>query len=111
MEKHLKTAEFIARALDNAFSLGPFHFGLAFLIDLIPELGDVIDLLMSTYLIWIALNLRLPKIKIMHMIYNIGVNFLIGLVPVLGDTIYLYRKANLKNLQIIKSYLQKSPAI
>lgn len=105
MENHLKTAEILANALDNSFSVGGYRFGLSVLIDLIPVVGDTIDLILASYLVWIAIKLRVPVFKLFQMGWNILFNYLIGLIPIIGDAAYILRRANMKNLEIIKRHV------
>lgn len=105
MNKHLKTANTLAQALDNQFSIFGFRFGLAPIIGLIPGLGDTIDLLLSMYIVWIALRARAPMSVLTRMLVNIGTNYLIALIPVFGDLTYLLRRVNLKNVQLLKTAL------
>lgn len=104
---HYYTAKFLARLLDTQFSLGKFRFGLDPLLDFIPGLGDVIALLLSLYIVWIAKQYNVPDREIAVMMRNIMFDFILGLIPIvgyIGDFVY---KANIKNLAIIEKYLQQ----
>ncbi|MGH7203471.1 MAG: DUF4112 domain-containing protein [Candidatus Levyibacteriota bacterium] len=107
MENHLKAATVLTTLLDNQFNLFGQRVGLNSLIDLIPGFGDAAAAILSLYLVWIAIEMQLPRIKIAQMLWNILVNFLIGLIPVLGDAVYIFRKANVKNLKILQDYAKK----
>src|SRR6266404_3666940 len=102
MEAHLKTATVLSYLLDNQFSLFGLRLGLNSFIDLIPGFGDVVAALLSLYLVWIAVEMELPRLKILQMLGNILINFLIGLIPIIGDAAYIFRKPNMKNLKILK---------
>lgn len=104
MKNHLKTAEILANALDNSFSIGGYRFGLSAFINLIPIIGDTIDLILASYLVWIAIKLKVPFIRLVQMGWNILFNYLIGLIPIVGDAAYILRRANMKNLEIIKRH-------
>lgn len=107
MNRHLKTARFIARVLDTEFSVFGFRFGLDPIIGLIPGIGDIISAAFSTYLLIIALQMHLSRRAIVLMIVNISVDFLFGLVPLLGDIADAWYKANMRNLRIIERYAAK----
>src|SRR5581483_3683073 len=77
MNKHLKFATLLANALDNTFSIGGIRFGFAALINVIPGIGDFIDVFLSLYLVWIARQLKVPQIRIAQMLWNILISFLI----------------------------------
>ncbi len=110
METKLKFASFIANLLDNQFELYGRRFGLNGVLGIIPGVGDIIPTILSLYLIRVAVQMRLPTIKIVQMLWNVIFNFLIGLLPVVGDYIDLFNHANLKNLAILKEY-SKNPII
>ena len=106
MENHLKAAGAFAELLDNKFSFFGFRFGINAIIDIIPEAGDIVATILSFYLIWIALKMKLPSVKIAKMFWNIFINFFFGLIPFLGDAVYLLHKSNLKNYKILKDYAE-----
>lgn len=109
MESHLKAATLFSNLLDNQFALAGVRVGLNSFFDLIPGFGDIVAALLSLYLVWIAVQMELPKFKIAQMVWNILVNFIIGLIPILGDAVYIFRKANMKNLKILKDYAKNHP--
>lgn len=104
MESHLKAASVVAYLLDNQFNLFGKRIGLNIFLDMIPGFGDAAIAILSLYLVWIAIEMDLPRIKILEMIFNILINFLFGLIPVVGELTYLFRKANMKNLRILKEF-------
>jgi hypothetical protein len=104
MENQLYIASLLANLLDNKFNLFGFRFGVSAVIDLIPGLGDILDVLLSFYIVWIAIQIRIPKTKIAEMIWNIFFSFLIGLIPLAGDAVYIFYKPNLRNIKILKSF-------
>lgn len=107
MNRHLIFAASLANLLDNQFGFGKYKFGLSAIIDLIPGVGDIIDAAISFYLVWIAINMKVPGLIIFHMVWNILVNFIIGLIPILGDAAYIFRRVNLKNLKLLQDYANK----
>lgn len=107
MENHIKAAEFFANFLDNQFGVFGIRFGFTLILDLIPELGDVIAAILSLYIVWIAVKMDLPPIRIFEMLVNITINLLLGLIPVVGEATYIFRKANIKNVKILRKYAGK----
>lgn len=108
MKRHYQVAKSLAHLLDNKFKVGNFSFGLDPLLDFIPGLGDVIALILSFYIIWIAKQAHVPDAEMGIMIRNVVIDFVLGLIPIIGyvgDFIY---KANVKNLAILEKYLDKS---
>src|SRR5471030_3283387 len=104
MENQLYIASLLANVLDNKFNVFGFRFGVSAVIDLIPGLGDILDALLSFYIVWIAIQIHIPKTKIAQMIWNIIFSFLIGLIPLAGDAVYVFYKPNLRNLKILKNF-------
>lgn len=107
MNYYLKSASFLARLLDNRFRVFGFRFGLDPLIGLVPGFGDVLSLLLSIYILWIGINLKLPPNRIGQMVLNILIDFALGLIPVIGDISDFVYKANSRNLKIIEQHMQK----
>src|SRR5581483_585404 len=106
---HLQAAEHLAKFLDNSFEIFGIQIGAAAFLDLIPEVGDFLIAFLSLYIVWIALENGVSKFKIIQMLWNIFVSLIIGLIPIFGDVAYIFRKANMKNLQILKSSLRSVP--
>ena len=111
MNPYLQAAEILANLLDNQFHIGRLRFGLDAVFGLFPGGGDAIAAILSLYLIWVALKLKLPSEKIIRMLLNIGLDFLIDVLPVVGDVGYLFFKSNLMNLQILKYHLKVETVI
>lgn len=107
MENHLKAAERIANLLDNQFNIFGIKFGLNGVVGLIPGAGDLIVAVLSFYIVWIGIKMRLPLTALGQMIGNIIANFLIGLLPIIGDAVDFFNHANLKNLRILKHYAKQ----
>lgn len=110
MENHLKAASVLAHLLDNQFSFFGKKFGLNGVVGLIPGIGDGIIALLSFYLVWIALEMDLPRVKILEMVWNIVINFFIGLIPIIGDFADFFHKANLANLKILHDHAKRTSA-
>ncbi len=107
-QDHLRTAARLARLLDAQFGIGKFKFGLDPLLGLIPGGGDLISLLLGSYIIWIALQMNIPRARIIQMIVNLVIDFLVGFVPIIGDFLDFFIQPNLKNLEIIKRHSNPS---
>ena len=108
MENHIKVASFVANLLDNRFHFLGIRFGMNGVLGLIPGIGDIITGLLSFYLVWIGLKMRLPVSVLSEMMGNVITNFLIGLVPVVGDFVDFFHKGNLKNLKILKDHAART---
>ena len=102
---HYRSALFLTNLLENSFKVGKKRIGLDPLIGLIPVWGDLIGLILSSYIVWIALQAKVPQEKISQMLGNIAFDFMIGLIPIFGDIADFAFKANSKNMKILEEFL------
>lgn len=106
IDPRIADVEAVARWLDYAFVLpGGFRFGLAGIIGLIPGIGDLIDALISVYIINRALQLGIPRVGVARMMLNVAIEGIAGAVPFLGDAFDVVFKANRRNYLLLNSYL------
>lgn len=99
-----------AYRLDMAlFNFAGIRFGWSSVIGLIPELGDVVDLLMalSVYRQCKSVDGGLDSNTKMRMKMYILFDFVIGLVPILGDLLDASVKANSHNVRLLEIALDK----
>ena len=103
----LKQVDDLAWLLDNSIyiPLINYRIGLDAVIGLIPGLGDVAGLLLSSFIVLQALRLRIPRAVLLRMIVNIVMEALIGLIPVLGDLFDATFKANARNVRLLRQAL------
>jgi hypothetical protein len=108
-EQSLARLEALARLMDGAFVIPGTNvrFGLDGLVGLIPGIGDVIGGLVSSYLIWEARQLEVPKWLIARMVTNVFIDTVVGSVPVVGDIFDVMFRANLKNMALLRSHLER----
>ena len=106
VDPRIADVEAVARWLDYAFEIpGGFRFGLAGIIGLIPGIGDILDALVSLYIVTRAVQLGLSRVAIARMLVNIGIEGLAGAVPFAGDVFDIAFKANRRNYLLLKSHL------
>lgn len=110
MDKHLKTATALTDFLENKFSLFGYRFGVDALLGFVPWLGDFITMILSGYLIWIGMQMKLPQDKVNKMITNVIMDFMVGSIPLLGDIGDVVFRANSRNLDILRSYIAAQKA-
>jgi hypothetical protein len=109
IDPRIADVEAVARWLDYAFVLpGGFRFGLAGFIGLIPGIGDVIDALVSLYIVHRAIQLGIPRVSIARMVVNVGIEGAAGSVPFIGDLFDIAFKANRRNYQILRNHMTAS---
>lgn len=106
VDPRIADVEALARWFDYAFALpGGFRFGMAGIIGLVPGIGDVVDALVSVYIVARAVQLGVSRVAIARMLVNVGIEGLVGAVPFLGDLFDVAFKANRRNYQLLKSHL------
>ncbi len=98
----------LAWLLDSAIRLpGGFRIGFDGLIGLVPGAGDLLAALLSSYIVIEAARLKAPSSVLMRMVGNIALELGIGLVPVVGDLFDFVFKANMRNVQLLETYLDQ----
>lgn len=106
IDPRIADVEALARWFDYAFVLpGGFRYGMAGIIGLIPGIGDVIDALVSLYIVYRAVQLGVPRVTIARMMLNVGIEAMAGAVPLIGDLFDVAFKANRRNYELLRSHL------
>lgn len=97
----------IAWLLDNSIPLPGFNFriGLDAILGLIPGIGDVLGVLLSTYIVREAARLGAPASLLTRMAFNVALEGIVGLVPFLGDVFDAAWKANQRNFALLEAHL------
>jgi len=101
--------EDLANLMDNKFEVFGFRFGMAFIIDLVPGIGDVLATAIAIYIFTLALKFEMPRKTIVRMVLNILVYFVIGLIPLLGDIAAAWWKPNKRNLKLLQRNIDQTP--
>jgi hypothetical protein len=108
IDQRIAGVEAVARWFDYAFVLpGGFRFGLAGIIGLMPGIGDLINALVSVYIVHRAMQLGLPRVTIARMMLNVGIEGIAGSVPFIGDLFDVVFKANRRNYELLKSHMAR----
>jgi uncharacterized protein DUF4112 len=109
IQQSLARLEALAKLMDGAFVVPgtSIRFGLDGIIGLLPVAGDVIAGLVSTYLVWEARQLGAPRWLIGRMLANVFLDTAIGSVPVVGDAFDVLFRANMKNMALLRRYLER----
>jgi hypothetical protein len=108
-EESIARLEGLGRLMDGAFVLPGtnIRLGLDVIIGLVPVAGDVVSGVISSYLIWEARQLGAPKWLIARMIANTLLDTAVGAIPVLGDAFDVMFRANMKNMALLRRYIEK----
>lgn len=105
----LRRMDLVAHVLDTAFVLPGTRqrIGIDAFIGLIPGIGDVLTTALSSYVIWEARGLGLPRRVIARMMGNLAVAGVIGMVPVAGDVFDAFFRVNRRNMRIVRDHLAR----
>ena len=79
--------------------------GVDALIGLVPLIGDLIGVLLSSYIVSEAARLGAPRIVLARMAFNVGIEGIVGIVPLAGDVFDAAWKANQRNVRLLSSWL------
>ncbi|MFT3785980.1 MAG: DUF4112 domain-containing protein [Tepidisphaeraceae bacterium] len=107
LEQDLAIARKIAQLMDAKFELASVKVGLDSIVGLLPVAGDVISFGIGLYPVFLARKHKLGKLVVARMLANLGADFLVGAVPLVGDVADVFFKANLKNLKLLESAIEK----
>jgi hypothetical protein len=103
----LKSVQKRAHYLDKGFSICGMRFGWAFIIGLLPLVGDFADIGLNYYLVLRkARQADLPGWLVRRMLTNNLVSAGVGFVPVAGDVVLAMYKANSRNAALLEEFLR-----
>lgn len=112
-EQRIARIEAIAKLLDVAFILPGtnIRYGIDGLIGLIPVVGDIITTAISLWLVREARALGAPWHITARMLGNVALDGVVGLVPFAGDAFDVMFRANMRNVRLLRRWLEKQPRI
>jgi hypothetical protein len=110
-EQRLARLEAIAKLLDVAFILPGtnIRYGIDGLIGLIPVIGDLITTAISLWLVREARALGTPWHITARMLANVALDGAVGIVPLAGDAFDVMFRANVRNVRLLKRWMDKQP--
>src|ERR1700759_787437 len=110
-EQRLARLEAVAKLLDVAFILPgtKIRYGIDGLIGLIPVIGDLITTAISLWLVREARALRAPWHITARMLANVALDGAVGMVPLAGDAFDVMFRANVRNVRLLKRWMEKQP--
>jgi Domain of unknown function (DUF4112) len=110
-EQRLARLEALANLLDVAFILPGtnIRYGIDGLIGLIPVIGDLITTAISLWLVREARALGAPWHITARMLANVAIDGAVGMVPLAGDAFDIMFRANVRNVRMLKRWLDKQP--
>lgn len=110
-EQRIARIEAIAKLLDIAFVVPGtnIRYGIDGLIGLIPVVGDIITTAISLWLVREARALGAPWYLTARMLGNVAVDGVVGIVPFAGDAFDVMFRANMRNVRLLRRWLDKQP--
>lgn len=107
--KQLQNVAKLTKLMDSQFRIpGTFiTFGIDPIIGLIPGIGDVLDFLISAYILIAMVKNGASGKAVAKMILNITIDGIVGLVPVLGRVFDVFYKANRRNLVLAVEHFEE----
>src|SRR3954465_5476380 len=110
-EQRLARLDALAKFLDVPFILPGtnIRYGIDGLIGLIPVVGDIITTAISLWVVREARALGAPWHITARMLGNVALDGVIGLVPVAGDAFDVMFRANVRNVRMLRRWLDKQP--
>ena len=112
-EQRLARLDALAKLLDVAFILPGTNvrYGIDGLIGLIPVIGDIITTAISLWLVREARALGAPWYLTMRMLGNVALDGVVGAVPLIGDAFDVMFRANVRNVKLLRRWMEKQPRL
>ena len=110
-EQRLARLDALAKLLDVAFILPGtnIRYGIDGLIGLIPVVGDIITTAISLWLVREARALGAPWHLTTRMLANVALDGVVGIVPLAGDAFDVMFRANVRNVRMLRRWMDKQP--
>jgi hypothetical protein len=110
-EQRLARLDAVAKLLDIAFIVPGtnIRYGIDGIIGLIPVVGDIIATALSLWLVREARALGAPWYVTARMLGNVAVQGVVGAVPVAGDAFDVLFRANMRNVRLLRRWMDKQP--
>lgn len=109
-EASLARLEALAHLLDSAFLIPGINrrIGIEAIIGLVPVVGDIAGMVISSYIVAEARRLGAPRWLIARMALNVAFDGAIGIVPLAGDLFDAAFKANRRNVRLLRRWMERS---
>lgn len=110
-EQRLARLDALSKLLDIAFVVPGtnIRYGIDGLIGLVPVVGDIITTAISLWVVREARALGAPWYLTTRMLGNVALDGVVGLVPLAGDAFDVMFRANVRNVRMLKRWLDKQP--
>lgn len=108
-EASLARLETLAHLMDSAFVIPGINRRVGFdaLIGLVPLVGDVAGMVISSFIVYEARRLGAPRWLIGRMALNVAFDGVVGAVPLAGDIFDAAFKANRRNVRLLRRWMER----
>ena len=104
--EHRQRLHKLSRLMDTSIRLpGGYRIGWDGIIGLVPGVGDVVGMGISSYIILGAARAGASKPTLLKMVLNVATESVIGAIPVLGDVFDLVFRSNSRNMTLLENQL------
>jgi len=112
-EERVARLEALAKLLDVAFVVPGtnIRYGIDGVIGLVPVIGDIITTAISLWLVREARALGAPWHITSRMLGNVALDGVVGIVPFVGDAFDVMFRANVRNMRMLRKWLDKQPRL
>lgn len=110
-EQRFARIDALSKLLDVAFVLPGtnIRYGIDGLVGLIPVVGDLLTSAISLWIVREARSLGAPRHVVARMLGNVALDGVVGLVPFVGDAFDVLFRANIRNMRLLKKWMDKQP--
>ena len=110
-EQRFARIDALSKLLDVAFVLPGtnIRYGIDGLIGLVPIVGDLLTTAISLWIVREARALGAPKHLVARMLANVALDGVVGLVPFAGDAFDVMFRANVRNIRMLRKWMEKQP--
>lgn len=104
----LKRLRQLSRILDKVVTIPgtPIHIGLDPLVGFLPIGGDILGVILASYIVIESARIGVPKGMLSRMVLNVIIDGLVGTVPIMGDLFDFAWTANEYNIKLLEEHLQ-----
>ncbi|WP_431310965.1 DUF4112 domain-containing protein [Methylobacterium nigriterrae] len=112
-EASLARLEKLAFLLDSAFLIPGINrrVGIDAVLGLVPVIGDFAGVVMSSYILYEARRLGVPRWLLARMAMNVAFDGMVGAVPLAGDLFDAAFKANRRNVRLLRRHLERTGGV
>jgi hypothetical protein len=112
-EERVARLEALAKLLDVAFVVPGtnIRYGIDGLIGLVPVVGDIVTTAISLWLVREAKAIGAPWHITSRMLGNVALDGVVGIVPFVGDAFDVMFRANVRNMKLLRKWLDKQPRL